>query len=151
MSGRGNPPVAMWASLLAASAALCLAGCSSDAAPSQVQPALPAKWGSLGQTYVLVTPTQDNLKTVSFNLTGQVSSAVRSEICARSSLDVGGSVSSPAYCRWSVDEADNNIGQLRFTTTALAASNLRITLRTGSAQLTLTWVPSGFFGGYDAG
>lgn len=146
MSRRGNQPVVLWGSLLAAAAALCLSGCSSDAAPSQVQPALPGQRGPLGQTYVLVTPTQDNSNTVSFNVSGQVSTSARSEICTKSSLEVGGSVSSPTYCKWFVDKADSNVGQLRFATTAQSSSKLQITLRTGSGRLTLTWAPSGFFG-----
>jgi hypothetical protein len=151
MSGRRHRPAVARGSLLAAAAAVCLSGCASGGASSQVQPALAAQWGPLGQTYVLVTPTQDDLKTVSFNVTGQVGASVRSAICAKSSLEVGGSVSSPAYCRWFVDKTDNNVGQLRFATTTQFSSKLQITLRNGSAELTLTWEPSGFFGGYDAG
>jgi len=150
-SGRGNLRRAMSGSLLAAAAALCLSSCSWHAASSQVQPALPGQWGPLGEAYVLVTPTQDSSKTVSFNVTGQVTTTMRSEICTGSSLEVGGSLGSLAYCRWFVDKADNNVGQLRFATAAQPSSQLRITLRTDSAKLTLTWAPNGFFAGGGAG
>jgi hypothetical protein len=133
--------------LLAAAATLCLSSCSGRAASSQVQPALPAQWGPLGDTYVLVTPIQDRPKTVSFNVAGQVPAAMRSEICAGTSLQVDGSAASPARCRWFVDKGHNNVGQLRFAVTAQPSARLRIILRTGSAKLTLNWAPSGFFGG----
>ena len=103
--------------------------------------------GPLGETYVLVTPTQDSSKTVSFNVTGHVTTAMQSEICAGSSLEVDGSAGSLAYCRWFVDKAHNDVGQLRFAATAQPTSRLRITLHTHSAKLTLTWAPNGFFGG----
>lgn len=137
----------MSGSLLATAAALCLSSCSGHAASSQVQPALPAQWGPLGETYVLVTPTQESSKTVSFNVTGQVPTAMRSEICAGSSLEVDGSAGSLAYCRWFVDKAHNDVGQLRFALAAQPSAQIRITLRTDSAKLTFTWAPNGFFGG----
>lgn len=133
--------------LLAAAAALCLSSCSGRAAPSQVEPALPGQWGPLGQTYVLVTPTQDSPKAISFNIAGQVTTAMRSEICASTTLDVDGSAASLAHCRWFVDKAHNDVGQLRFAVTAQPSARLRITLRTDSAKLALNWAPNGFFGG----
>jgi hypothetical protein len=138
---------AMSGGLLAAAATLCLSSCSGHAASSQVQPALPGQWGPLGETYVFVTPTQDSPKTVSFNVAGQVPTAVRSEICADTSLQVDGSAASPVHCRWFVDKGHNDVAQLRFAVTAQPSARLRITLRTGSAKLTLNWAPSGFFGG----
>ena len=85
-SGRDKLRAAMSGGLLAAAAALCLSACSGHAASSQVEPALPGQWGPLGETYVFVTPTQDSPKTISFNVAGQVPTAMRSEICAGTSL-----------------------------------------------------------------
>ncbi len=138
-------------SVLVVMAALALSGCSANAAARQVQPALPGRWGLLGETYVLVTPTQVDPEAVSFNVSGQVGVSVRAQICTHSGVDTAGSAGRLVYCRWSVDKANDNIGQLRFTIAAQSSPNLQVTLRTGSAHLSLSWVPSGFFGGHGAG
>lgn len=144
---RSTLRVAVSGSLLAAAAAACLSGCSGHAASAQVQPALPGHSGTLGGTYVLVTPADESSKAIYFNVTGQVPAAMQSEICARSSLEIDGSVGSLANCRWFVDKANNDVGQLRFAATGQPSLKLRLTLRAESSGLTLTWAPTGFFGG----